>query len=108
MTYLRDHHITLEVNPTSNLRLHIYPDIQSHPFKQLDEFGIPITINSDDPPLFNTSLVEDFALVATAFDYSPTELIRLARNAFLAAGADLATKETLLSKFDEAAASLVA
>lgn len=107
MDYLKNHHITLEVNPTSNLRLHIYPDIESHPFKKLDDFGIPVTINSDDPPLFNTSLVKEYALIATAFDYSAEDLVRLARNAFLAAGADLPTKEALLSKFDEAVESLI-
>ena len=106
MEYLRDHHIPLEINPTSNLHLHIYPDIHAHPFKQLDEFGIPVTINSDDPPLFNTSLNKEYMLIAQAFDYSPADLVRLARNAFLAAGADLHTKEMLLKKFEDHSATL--
>ncbi len=104
MVYLREHHIPLEVSPTSNLRLHVYDSIENHPFKKLDQFGIPVTINSDDPPLFNTSLSQEYALVAQAFDYTPEDLIRLARNAFLAAGADLPTKQTLLSKFENSAA----
>lgn len=101
LEYLRDHHIPLEVNPTSNLRLHIYDRIKDHPFKTLDDFGIPVTINSDDPPLFNTTLEREYLLLAQAFGYTKTDLVRLARNAFLAAGADIDTKRQLLHTFDQ-------
>jgi len=107
MEYLRDHHITLEINPTSNLCLHIYPRIDAHPFHQLDKHGIPVTINSDDPPLFNTTLKKEYALIADTFSYPPADLARIARNAFLAAGADPVTKQALLTKFDQAASGLL-
>ena len=107
MAYLKEHHITLEVNPTSNLCLHIYPEIEDHPFKALDEFGIPVTINSDDPGLFNTNLNREYLLVAEAFDYTPEDLIRLARNAFLAAGAELNVRQALLDDFDQITSKLI-
>lgn len=104
--YLADHHIPLEVNPTSNLRLHVYDSIENHPFQKLDQAGIPVTINSDDPPMFNTDLLKEYALVADAFGYTAEDLVRFARNAFLAAGADLPTKKTLLDKFEQAVRGL--
>lgn len=107
MAYLRDHHITLEVNPTSNLSLHVYESMDEHPFKKLADFGIPVTINSDDPPLFNTTLSNEYVLIAESFAYSKAEIAALARNAFLAAGADLATKQKLLETFDRLSASLL-
>ena len=104
--YLADHHITLEINPTSNLRLHVYDSIENHPFQKLDQAGIPVTINSDDPPMFNTDLLQEYALVSDAFGYTSADLVRFARNAFLAVGADLPTKMTLLDKFEQAARGL--
>ncbi len=97
---LRERQIPLEINPTSNTCLHIYPDMAAHPFRQLDELGLLVTINSDDPPLFNTNLLQEYALVAEAFGYDEAALTRLARNAFVASGAEADVKETLLAEFD--------
>jgi aminodeoxyfutalosine deaminase len=104
--YLAEYHITLEVNPTSNLCLHVYDSIENHPFKALDDAGVILTINSDDPPLFNTTLEEEYYLIAEAFGYSKQDLVRFARNAFLAAGADLGTKQLLMEKFEARVATL--
>ena len=67
VAYLAEHSIALEVNPTSNLRLNIYPTIESHPLRRLYEAGVPITVNSDDPALFNTDLTAEVGLLDSAF-----------------------------------------
>jgi len=72
--YLRDHQIALEVCPTSNLRLGVYADYAAHPLRRLYEAGVPITINADDPPLFNTTLNHEVELLATAFGLSLDEI----------------------------------
>ena len=59
VAYLAEHKIPIEVSPTSNLKLGVYPDYGSHPFRRLREAGVVATVNSDDPPLFNTSLNDD-------------------------------------------------
>ncbi|MBN2044732.1 MAG: adenosine deaminase [Anaerolineales bacterium] len=105
--YLRDYHITLEVNPTSNLCLHVYDSIKNHPFQRLDQAGILVTINTDDPPLFNTTLLDEYALIADAFGYGKQDLARFTRNAFLATGADLETKQSLLENFDSQVTNLL-
>lgn len=61
--YLAEHRILLEVSPTSNISLGLYPDMASHPLKRLHESGVPVTVNSDDPPLFNTTLTDELALL---------------------------------------------
>lgn len=68
LAYLAEHQIALEVNPTSNLRLGIYPDVAAHPLRRLREAGVIVTVNSDDPPLFNTTLNDEVALLADTFD----------------------------------------
>ncbi len=69
VTYLAEKQIPLEVCPTSNLRLGVYPSLQEHPFPRLYKAGIPLTINSDDPPLFNTTLNDEVGLLSSAFHY---------------------------------------
>ncbi len=69
VAYLAENQIPLEVCPTSNLRLGVYPSLQEHPFPQLYKAGIPLTINSDDPPLFNTTLNDEVGLLSSAFCY---------------------------------------
>lgn len=52
--------VTLEVCPTSNLRLGLYPSYADHPLARLVAAGCAVTINSDDPALFRTTLSEEY------------------------------------------------
>jgi adenosine deaminase len=67
--YLAEHQVPLEVNPTSNICLGVFPNLQAHSFRRLYEAGVPLTVNSDDPPLFNTTLNDEVALLASAFNF---------------------------------------
>jgi aminodeoxyfutalosine deaminase len=97
---LRDRQVPLEVNPMSNVRLHVYPSAEAHPFPHLDRMGLLLTLNSDDPPLFNTSLSAEYELLARAWGYDRAGLARIARNAFACAAAPAALKAALLDEFD--------
>jgi aminodeoxyfutalosine deaminase len=66
---LADQRIPIEVSPTSNICLGVYPDLGTHPFRRLREAGVIATINSDDPPLFNTTMNDEVALLPTAFGF---------------------------------------
>ena len=100
LALLKEKQIPLEVNPTSNECLHIYPRFADHPFPKLDQLGLIVTINSDDPPLFNTNLLREYERVAAEFGYDAPNLARIARNAFVAAGVEPDVKERLLAEFD--------
>ncbi len=97
---LRERQIPLEVNPTSNICLHVYPRLCMHPLPHLDRMGLLVTVNSDDPPFFNTTLSREYQLLVDEFGYQQRDLLRLARNAFLACGAEPPLKERLLAEFD--------
>lgn len=97
---LKERQIPLEINPTSNACLHIYPSFEQHPFRQLDDMGLLVTVNSDDPPLFNTNLVQEYELLAAQFGYDEANLARIARNAFTCAGVEDDVKQRLLVEFE--------
>ena len=65
--YLVQHHIPLDITPTSNICLGVYPTYAAHPLRQLFAAGIPITIGTDDPPLFKTTLNAEVMHLATDF-----------------------------------------
>jgi adenosine deaminase len=89
VTYLAGQQIPLEVCPTSNLCLGVYPALAAHPLPRLYAAGVPVTINSDDPPLFNTTLNQEVALLADPFKFDlaaiNTILLNGVRHSFLPA-----------------------
>lgn len=100
LEYLKERQIPLEINPTSNACLKVYRRLSEHPFPHLDRMGLLVTVNSDDPPLFNTTLLQEYQLLADEFGYDRANLARIARNAFVVAGVDAETKASLLAEFD--------
>lgn len=74
VAWLAENRIPLEVCPTSNLRLGVYPSMAEHPLPMLHEAGVRITVNSDDPPLFGTTLTEEAQLLDTVFGFSREEI----------------------------------
>ena len=64
MAYLAEHRIALEVCPTSNVCTRSVPSLGEHPLAALVAAGVPVTINSDDPPMFSTTLNQEYAVAA--------------------------------------------
>ena len=100
LTLLRDRRIPLEMNPTSNVCLHVYRRLAEHPFPHLDRMGLLVTVNSDDPPLFNTNLTREYEILAAEFGYDRANLARIARNSFAHCGAEATVRAALLAEFD--------
>jgi len=67
--YLAEQQIALAVAPTSNICLGVYPNLDVHPLRRLHDAGVPITMNSDDPPLFDTTLNDETALLGGTFGF---------------------------------------
>lgn len=78
--YLAENKIPLEVNPTSNLCLGVYPALGEHPLRKLYEAGVIVMVNSDDPPLFNTTLNDEVALLAHEFGFDVATIDELLLN----------------------------
>ncbi len=79
--YLRRRQIPLDVCPTSNLCLGVYPSYEEHPIRWLWDQGVYVTLNSDDPPMFNTDLVREYQALADHLAFTPSELEQLSTNA---------------------------
>lgn len=88
----------LEVCPGSNVALHVFKSWPDHPFQKLDDHGIIVTISSDDPPHFQTSLANDYAMVAKTFGYDDDAMENFTKNAIMAAFVDEQTRQKLLAK----------
>lgn len=80
--YLAEHQILLTVCPYSNLSLHIFPDMEHHSIRQLMDAGVPVSINSDDPPFFRGDLNKNYVGVVRAFRLTKQQLLPVAENAF--------------------------
>lgn len=77
---LAERGVPLEVSPTSNLRLGVYRSYEEHPLPRLLAAGIELTVNSDDPPLFNTTLNDEYALLPAVFGLDREPIDRLILN----------------------------
>lgn len=97
---LVEERIVLEICPASNIALGVYKDFDAHPFNALQNAGVAVTLNSDDPPHFHTSLAREYEIGATAFGLSIDELTGITRTAIQAAFVDEPTRAKLLVKLD--------
>ena len=86
--------------PTSNVCLGYVESLGVHPFDALQRAGVQVSINSDDPPLFGTSVVAEYCALAQAFGYSRRQLADLARGAFDQAFLDGDARHRYLELFD--------
>lgn len=73
--------VTLEMNPTSNVRTGVVPDFSSHPVRRLYDLGVPVTVNSDDPLPFFTDIQREIRLLVDEMGFTRADLHQLARNA---------------------------
>ncbi len=94
--------IVLETSPGSNIALGLYPDWPSHPVARLRAAGAPVTLSTDDPPYFHTTLAAEYARLAAAFGWTPDDFAAINRTAIAAAFCDPATRALVLSRLDQA------
>jgi adenosine deaminase len=81
MDYLRETQLPLEVCPTSNIRLRVFPSLEQHSLPKLLEYGLKVTLNSDDPPMFNTTLTDEYLISSKQFGWDGVFIRRLVLNA---------------------------
>jgi aminodeoxyfutalosine deaminase len=80
VTFLHQHQVPLELCPTSNIRLGIYPDYAAHPLRRLWDRGLWVTVGSDDPPLFGTDLNQEYAVLVDHFGFAADDLEQVSLN----------------------------
>jgi aminodeoxyfutalosine deaminase len=96
--YLVERRLPVDVAPTSNVCTRCVPSIAEHPLRDMIEAGMFVTLNSDDPPMFGTSLSNEYLVAGRDLGFSPAELAELAANGVRASFLDEPAKEALLAE----------
>jgi adenosine deaminase len=94
--------VVLEICPVSNIELKVFPSFAEHPFSKFRKAGCKVTLNSDDPPYFWTTLKREYEVAAEHFGLSPKELSAVTRTALESAFVDRKTRSALLARLDAA------
>ncbi|MEE4195331.1 MAG: adenosine deaminase [Anaerolineae bacterium] len=97
--YLVKHQLPLDVCPTSNICLGVFPSIEEHPLPELMNQGLLVTLNSDDPPMFNTTLTQEYHKAVDVFGFGLPEVKQLVLNGIQASLLPYDRKTQLLSSF---------
>jgi aminodeoxyfutalosine deaminase len=100
MAHLVEHQIPLEVCPTSNIATRAVDRLENHPIKQMYDAGVLVTVNSDDPPMFNTSLNREYEIAADLLALDAAGVAGLAKNAVRASFMPDADKAALVAEID--------
>jgi adenosine deaminase/aminodeoxyfutalosine deaminase len=96
--------VPVEICITSNLRTGLCPTIAEHPVRNYFDQGVMVTLNTDDPAMFGTSLSREYQLAQDTFGFTDEHLRELARNSFEASFLPAEKKLGFLNLFDAAAA----
>jgi adenosine deaminase len=95
--------ITLEVCPGSNVVLGLYPNVAAHPIEKLRKAGVNVTVSTDDPPFFGTTMRREYEQLQTAFGWDEAQFKDINKQAANAAFCDAATRQNILKKLGESA-----
>jgi aminodeoxyfutalosine deaminase len=101
---LAQRQVPIEVCITSNVRTGCCKTVSEHPVKQYFDHGLMITLNTDDPAMFGTTLSHEYQLAQQAFGFTDEHLRELARNSFEASFLPAEKKLEFLNLFDAAIA----
>ena len=102
LAHLAERGIPLEVCPSSNVATRAVASLAEHPLRAFVEAGVTVTINSDDPPMFGTTLNHEYAVAADLLGLDVSGLADLAGAAVRASFAEEDVKRRLLAEIDDA------
>ena len=91
----------LEVCPGSNVALGVYDTLAAHPICALREAGVKLTVSTDDPPFFNTTMQREYKALAEVFGWTASDFHDLNITAAAAAFCDQVTRDRVLEKLEQ-------
>ncbi|MGI8644906.1 MAG: adenosine deaminase [Nocardioides sp.] len=100
LAHLAETGIALEVCPSSNIATRAVPSLGEHPLRAFVEAGVTVTINSDDPPMFGTTLRREYEIAASLLDLDEAGVADLARAAVRASFAPEDVRARTLGEID--------
>jgi adenosine deaminase len=81
LEHLKKRSIAIEACPTSNIRTHVVRTLKSHPIKVFHDLGLTVTVNTDDPSMFETDMNNEYLQLHRQLGFSLSELFNLSLNA---------------------------
>ena len=98
--YLVETGIVLEVNPGSNIALGVYANLAQHPIAKLRDAGVKVTVSTDDPPFFQTTMTKEFERLEQVFGWGVDDFNLLNKTALEAAFCDAGTKDLIAKRLE--------
>lgn len=92
--------VVLEVCPGSNIALGLFPGWAAHPVARLRERGVKVTLSTDDPPFFHTTLSGEYDRLAAALGWDEADFAELNTVAARAAFCDEETRAQILTRLE--------
>ena len=102
MKRLKKEQIPLTVCPNSNIELKVFENYKEHNIKKLLDYGLNVTVNSDDPAYFKGYLNQNFINLYENLELSKEDIITLVKNSFNSSFIDEKLKKEYISKVDKA------
>ncbi len=101
LAHLAETGVPLEVCPSSNIATRAVRTLEEHPIRAFRDAGVTVTVNSDDPPMFNTTLNREYGIAADLLGLDEAGVADLARAAVQASFAEPDVKARILGEIDE-------
>jgi len=89
--------------PLSNVKTGVVSDLTRHPIRRFFDEGLLVSVNTDDPKMFDTSLEAEYLALAEKLNFSKAEIGKLVENAIDATWADDDTKARLKAELTRVA-----
>jgi len=97
---LVENEITLEICPGSNVNLNVYPNLAAHPIEKLRQRGVKVTVSTDDPPFFHTTMRDEYLKLARSFGWDEAVFAEINDTAARAAFCDEDTRARVLKRLE--------
>jgi adenosine deaminase len=101
LDYIAENKIPLELCPMSNVRTGAVKNITEHPIRKYYEQGLIISVNTDDPKMFNTSLADEYRLLVQNCGFSKQEICKILLLGIESSWLSEEKKNSLVQKFEQ-------
>jgi len=99
--YLKERQIPLEMCVVSNIKTQVCKSFKEHPVKNYFKEGLMVTVNSDDPTMFNTSITNEYLVLIKKFGFSLKEIKQINLNSIEASFLTVRKKDLIKKTFDK-------
>lgn len=101
MKRLKKDQTALTVCPLSNTKLKVFKNMSEHTIKKMLDYGLNVTVNSDDPAYFGGYINDNFHAITQSLDLTKEDIIRLVKNSFNSSFISKEQKQQYLNQVDE-------